>query len=457
MKKIVIAGSKSGVGKTSISLGLMKILIRRGKLVQPFKVGPDYIDPMYHRFITGEYSKNLDSYMLDDEQIKFVFKNASMNKDISLIEGVMGLYDGVGTSINKCSTSSISKILKAPVILVIDGKSMGASAAAMVLGYKLLDKDVDIVGVIVNNVNSERHYKILKESIEKYCAIEVLGYLPNNKDIELPSRHLGLLPNDEVNDLETRIERLADMMESYVDIDRIIELSESEMINSSFELNMFIEDPEVIELGRGKKVAMAYDKAFNFYYSDNIDLLEKIGVEIIRFSPLEDKKLPEADLIYFGGGFPEVFAKELENNIEMRNSIKKAHDKKIPIYAECGGLMYLGEYLVDIHGNKYEMVGALSGYSQMTDSLKRFGYCVAISKNDNLISYKGQEICGHEFHHSVFHSDMDTAFTFKKIDNDKVIDEWEGGYYVNNTLATYQHIHFYNNLSIVCYLLSNVK
>lgn len=457
MKKILIAGSYSGVGKTSISLGLMKALSKRGKKVQPFKVGPDYIDPMYHRFVTGEWSRNLDSYMLDDEQIKFVFKNSSEGKDISIIEGVMGLYDGIGTEINKHSTSQMSKILKSPVILVIDGKGIGASAGAMVLGYKQLDKDVEIVGVIANNVRTQRHYNIIKESIERFCGIEVLGYLPPDENVSVESRNLGLFPSNEIEDLERKVNTIADEMEKHIDIDRIIELSESENVTSSFELNMFSEDPEVRALAEGKTVAVAYDKAFNFYYPDNIDLFKEIGANIITFSPINDEEIPEADLLYMGGGFPEVFAEELEKNVSMRKSIKKAHDEGLAIYAECGGLMYLGDSLVDMDGKKHEMVGAISGYSEMKKGLRRFGYCIATAKEDNLISYKGQEMSGHEFHSSEFYSDLDTAFTMKKIVEDEVIDEWEGGYYVNNTLASYLHIHFYNNLSMVCYLLSNVK
>lgn len=457
MKKILIAGSYSGVGKTTISLGLMKALSKRGKKVQPFKVGPDYIDPMYHRFVTGEWSRNLDSYMLDDEQIKFVFKNSSEGKDISVIEGVMGLYDGIGTEINKHSTSQMSKILKSPVILVIDGKGMGASAGAMVLGYKQLDKDVEIVGVIANNVRTQRHYNIIKESIERFCGIEVLGYLPPDENVSVESRNLGLFPSNEIEDLERKVNTIADEMEKHIDIDRIIELSESENVTSSFELNMFSEDPEVRALAEGKTVAVAYDKAFNFYYPDNIDLFKEIGANIITFSPINDEEIPEADLLYMGGGFPEVFAEELEKNVSMRKSIKKAHDEGLAIYAECGGLMYLGDSLVDMDGKKHEMVGAISGYSEMKKGLRRFGYCIATAKEDNLISYKGQEMSGHEFHSSEFYSDLDTAFTMKKIVEDEVIDEWEGGYYVNNTLASYLHIHFYNNLSMVCYLLSNVK
>lgn len=456
MKKIVIAGTGSGVGKTTISLGIMKALVNRGKSVQPFKVGPDYIDPSYHKYVTGRPSRNLDSYMLDEDQVKYVYSQASKSTDISIIEGVMGLYDGLGIDINKHSTSQIAKTLKAPLILILDAKAMGASAAAMVLGYKQLDKNVDIVGVIANNVRTKRHYEIVKASIEKYCSLEVLGYLPPDDEISLESRQLGLVPSQEMENLDKKIDRIGQLVEEYVDVDRIIELSESEAVTSSFELSMFVEDPDVLDLARDKRMAVAYDKAFNFYYPSNIELLKSIGVQLKFFSPLEDESVPDADIIYIGGGFPEVFAGQLEANKSMRESLYRAYEANKPIYAECGGLMYLGEDLLDLEGNSFQMVGAIKGHSKMEKSLKRFGYCQATAKEDNLIAYKGQQICGHEFHHSSFHSDLDTAFDIEKIVNGQVIDRWEGGYFSKNTLASYLHIHFYNNLSLVCYLLSRV-
>lgn len=456
MKKIVIAGTGSGVGKTTISLGIMKALVNRGKSVQPFKVGPDYIDPSYHKYVTGRPSRNLDSYMLDEDQVKYVYRQASKSTDISIIEGVMGLYDGLGIDINKHSTSQIAKTLKAPLILVLDAKAMGASAAAMVLGYKQLDKNVDIVGVIANNVRTKRHYEIVKASIEKYCSLEVLGYLPPDDEISLESRQLGLVPSQEMENLDKKIDRIGQLVEEYVDVDRIIELSESEAVTSSFELSMFVEDPDVLDLARDKRMAVAYDKAFNFYYPSNIELLKSIGVQLKFFSPLEDESVPDADIIYIGGGFPEVFAGQLEANKSMRESLYRAYEANKPIYAECGGLMYLGEDLLDLEGNSFQMVGAIKGHSKMEKSLKRFGYCQATAKEDKLIAYKGQQICGHEFHHSSFHSDLDTAFDIEKIVNGQVIDRWEGGYFSKNTLASYLHIHFYNNLSLVCYLLSRV-
>lgn len=442
MKKILIAGTNSGVGKTTISLGIMQALTKRNLKVQPYKVGPDYIDPSYHTFITGRDSRNLDSYMLDDEKIKYIFKNASKDADISVIEGVMGLYDGFGIDLNSCTSSYTSKILKSPVILVINGKAMSSSAAAMVLGYKELDKEVNIKGVIVNNIKTKNHYELIKEAIEKYCNIEVLGYFPPNEKFKLDSRHLGLVPSVEIEALTEKFYDLGSEIEKYINIDRLIEISESKEIETSFELN---ELPKF----KNKSIAIAYDKAFNFYYKENLELLNQMNIEIKTFSPLYDEIVPKADCIYIGGGFPEVFAKELGINKKMRESIKKAHENNVPIYAECGGLMYLGEKLLDLDGNEYEMVGIFEGISKMTKSLKRFGYCDGIAKVDTVFSNKGDIIKGHEFHHSEFNSNEECSYKMVKKRGNKIVDEWYGGYSKGNTLATYLHTHFYNNLDSI--------
>ncbi|MEC3793789.1 cobyrinate a,c-diamide synthase, partial [Clostridioides difficile] len=288
MKKILIAGTNSGVGKTTISLGIMQALVKRNMKVQPYKVGPDYIDPSYHTFITGRHSRNLDSYMLDDEKIKYIVNKSSKDADISVIEGVMGLYDGFGIDLDNCTSSHTSKVLKSPVILVINGKSMAASSAAMVLGYKELDKDVNIKGVIVNNVKTNSHYQIIKSSIEKYCNVEVLGYFPPNNKFSLESRHLGLVPSVEMKSLREKFYTLADEIEHYIDIDRIIEISESDEFESDFDFQTLIENNKIKEHVNNKSIAIAYDKAFNFYYRENIELLEELGLEINYFSPLED-------------------------------------------------------------------------------------------------------------------------------------------------------------------------
>lgn len=448
MKKILIAGTSSGVGKTTISLGIMQALVKRNMKVQPYKVGPDYIDPSYHTFITGRHSRNLDSYMLDDEKIKYIVNKSSKDADISVIEGVMGLYDGFGIDLDNCTSSHTSKVLKSPVILVINGKSMAASSAAMVLGYKELDKDVNIKGVIVNNVKTSSHYQIIKSSIGKYCNVEVLGYFPPNNKFSLESRHLGLVPSVEMKSLREKFYTLADEIENYIDIDRIIEISESDEFKSDFDFQTLIENNKIKEHINNKSIAIAYDKAFNFYYRENIELLEELGLEINYFSPLEDTSVPNSDYIYIGGGFPEIFGKELEANESMRTSILEAHNNNIPIYAECGGLMYLGEKLLN-QEEEFNMVGIFSGISRMTSSLKRFGYCIGVAKENTLLSKKGESIKGHEFHHSIFESDEKCVYSMKKERDGNIVEEWDGGYSKGNTLATYLHTHFYNNLSCI--------
>ncbi|MEG1409499.1 MAG: cobyrinate a,c-diamide synthase [Terrisporobacter sp.] len=449
MKKIVIAGTNSGVGKTTISLGIMQALTKRNLKVQPYKVGPDYIDPSYHTFITNRYSRNLDSYMLDDEKIKYIVKNSSKDADISIVEGVMGLYDGYGINLDDCTSSYTSKLLKAPVILVIDAKAMAASAAAMVLGYKILDENVNIAGVITNNVRSESHYNTLKEAIETYTGIEVLGYFPPNKEFSLESRHLGLIPSVEMESLKVKFDNLADEIEKYINVDRIIEISETEEFDTDFNLQEFIDKHDC----KDKTIAIAYDKSFNFYYRENIELFEKLGMKIEYFSPIKDNEIPPCDYIYIGGGFPEIFAKELHDNESIRKSILQAHENNIPIYAECGGLMYLGEKLENQDNELFDMVGIFKGCSKMTPSLKRFGYSLGEAKEDTILAKKGEIIKGHEFHHSIFESDEICAYHMKKMKNEKVIDEWEGGYSKKNTLATYLHTHFYNNLDCIANLI----
>lgn len=447
MKKILIAGTHSGAGKTTITLGIMQALKKRGMKVQPFKVGPDYIDPSYHTHVTGVPSRNLDSYMLEDEKLKYLFNKASQNTDIAVTEGVMGLYDGKGIDINDCSSSYVSKLLKMPVILVVDAKAMGASAAAMVLGYKMIDPSVKICGVIANNVRTESHFKLVKEAIEKYCDTEVLGYFPPNEKFKLPSRHLGLVPSGEMDALEEKFNGLGEEIEKYIDIDRLLELSEGEEITATFE-----EVEALINTFRGKKMAVAYDKAFSFYYPDNLELLETLGVELCYFSPLEDEVLPSSDFIYIGGGFPELFAKGLEANHKIRLALREAGKKGIPIYAECGGLMYMGERLIDSAGTSYEMVGLLPGYSQMTESLKRFGYAQGIAQKNTILSVKGETLKGHEFHHSEFVTDLEPVYKMSKERGPQKI--WGGGYSTEHLLASYLHIHFYSNLNALERFLS---
>ncbi|WP_070000905.1 cobyrinate a,c-diamide synthase [Cellulosilyticum sp. I15G10I2] len=449
MKKLLIAGTNSGVGKTTLTLGIMKALKGKGLKVQPFKVGPDYIDTAYHTHITGSASRNLDGYMLQDDMLKYLFNKTSKDADVAIVEGVMGLYDGYGIDINCCSSSYISKLLKLPVILVIDAKAMAASGAAMVLGYKMLDPGVNLKGVIANNVKTPSHFKLVKDAVEKYTGVEVLGYFPPNPDFALPSRHLGLVPSQEMEELEEKLTHLGEEITKYIDIDRMLELCESEDVTTHFKPTL----PRI----KGKVLALAYDKAFNFYYEDNLELLEEIGLSIKKFSPLEDNELPVCDYIYIGGGFPEVFAKKLEQNKSMRSALKEAHHRGIPIYAECGGLMYLGERLKTLEGELFEMVGIFKGQSIMTKGLKRFGYCEGEAQLDTILSKVGTKIKGHEFHHSEFQTDEKEVYIMTKERDGKIVAQWSGGYSKGNTLATYLHLHFYSNLSALNHFLNDTE
>ncbi|MGB5823635.1 MAG: cobyrinate a,c-diamide synthase [Proteocatella sp.] len=451
MRKIMISATTSSTGKTTISCGLMRALKNRGMDVQPFKVGPDYIDTEYHARACGNKSRNLDEFMLPQDEIKYIFGKNSEDKDVSIVEGVMGLYDGYGASKDYCSSASISKLISCPVILVIDAKSMAASSAALVYGFKNIDLDVEIAGVIVNNVNTESHYNILKQSIEEYTGVPVLGRIPKDDDFGLSSRHLGLTPSFEVEELENKFDYVASRLEEYLDIDRILQISECNQNEYDKDKRRDIKGITKIKLG------LAYDKAFNFYYQDNLDLLEEMGVELVKFSPLYDEKLPECQGIYIGGGFPEVFAKELSYNESLLNEINEKSSQGMPIYAECGGLMYLGDQVEDLDGNFYHMTGIFEGVSKMQTKLQRFGYCSGKANENTVISKKGQIVKGHEFHYSTFESSMENAYEmYKKMSNGQE-KFWSGGFASGNTLGTYLHTHFCGDYDIAKNFIQNME
>lgn len=443
MNKILIAAASSGAGKTTVTLGIMHALKKRGLRVQPFKVGPDYIDTNYHQAITGVASINLDSFLIDDDaMLAALFQKHGETADISVIEGVMGLFDGLGIDRDNASTSFIAKCTKTPVILVVDGKAISTSAAAIVDGFNRFDPELKIAGVIINRVASENHFSLIKGAIECYTDVPVLGYLPKNAAVALPERHLGLVPQEEMTELEAKWELLGDLIAEHVDLERLLEISKSseDLVGESLDIAM----PDF----SGFQVAYALDAAFHFYYQDNLELIRSTGATLIPFSPLEDMEVPEADFIYIGGGFPEVFAERLAKNGTMRESILAAHEKGIPIYAECGGLMYLGSAL-EMDDTQYDMVGVFSGISKMTTRLRKFGYCTAEPLKDTLIGKKGTAIRGHEFHHSVFETTKTPCLKLSKKRDGEIVKEWQGGYQKGNTFASYLHIHFYQNPAIL--------
>lgn len=433
----ILAGTGSGCGKTTVTLGLLSLLKRRGMRVQPCKVGPDYLDTGWHAAVCGSASRNLDSFMLPEPVLNALFCEHMQQADVAVIEGVMGLYDGYGTDPNYCSTAAMAKQLGCPVILLVDGKAVSTSIAATVMGFQHFDPDLNIAGVIVNRVNSETHYQLLKTAIERYCSLPVLGYVPGVEGVALPERHLGLITARESVVNQQPWQDFADTLERTLDIDALLSLSQLTALPAG-------EWPALPDLqaGKGLTVAIADDEAFNFYYPDNIKLLERTGVTMTRFSPLHDSTLPECQMIWLGGGYPELHAAALAANTPMLAQMRAAHQRGVAIYAECGGLMYLGSTLEDASGEIHRMVDVIPGHSKMGKRLTRFGYCEAQAREQTLLAAAGEVLRGHEFHYSDFLPENPAVMACRKVRDGKTLQEWSGGWQVGNTFASYLHVHF---------------
>lgn len=428
--RIILAGTGSAVGKTTISTGIMKALSEKYN-VQPFKVGPDYIDPSYHTLATGNTSRNLDSFFMSQSQIRDSYNKAMENKDLAIIEGVRGLYEGIDSINDIGSTASVAKALDAPVILIINSRSLVKSAAALVIGFKELDKEVNIAGVILNKVKNKNHYLKTKRSIEEITNVEVIGGIERNDKITIDQRHLGLVPAVERENSINHINNWSEVIKQSIDLDRLVEImKEAPKINSNLE-------PIWNKLNKEKvKIGVAYDEVFNFYYKENIESLEANKAKIEYFSPLKEECLPDVDGIYIGGGYPELFSKELSNNKTMLKDIKDFHLADRPIFAECGGLMYL---MNSIHDDK--MSGIYPYKSILTDRVQALKYTITEVQEDNIISKKGEVINGHEFHYSkVLVDNLQNKLAFK-ITRGKGSYNNQDGFMSRNTLASYVHTH----------------
>lgn len=443
--RIIIAGSNSGAGKTTIAMGLMLALKRMGLKVQPFKAGPDYIDPSYHTQMAGSTSANLDSWLIPEKILLELFQRRAEKADISVIEGVMGLYDGFQDG-ETGSTSHIAKILKCPVILIINAGSLSRSAGAIALGYKNFDGKVNIAGVILNNIGSQNHYKNAKNSVEKNTDIPVLGFLPKDKNLKLPERHLGLIPSEENKLAENFKKTLLNYAKKYVDLNKIIRISKTagklkSPANSIFAQNKTRKDYGKIKLG------IAKDCAFNFYYDDNLYMLKSLGAKLYEFSPLESARLPEdLDGLYIGGGFPELFAERLSNNLKLKMEILKFAELGMPVYAECGGLMYLAEELFDFNGKGHKMTGVFDFSVKMGNKLQALGYAELNVMRDNLLSKKGEKIKCHFFHWS-YVDDIpgNNSFVYRTEKNGRTIYD---GIAEKNVFASYAHLHFGSDVNV---------
>ncbi len=445
--RLVISGTKSKVGKTMITVGLIRALINRGFKVQPYKVGPDFIDPGFHYFAAGRHSRNLDSFMLNKQALLESFCRNFKNADIAVIEGKTGLYDSSDAINEKGSVAEISKILKSPVILVVDSERLNRTIAAIVLGYKLFDPDVDLRGVILNKAGSERHRKRIKTAVEKLAKTRVFGIIPRTK-ISMPYRHLGLVTAYEREDLDKLLDELAGIIEKHVDVESLIKIA----YNAPH-----IEFPEISEdevLRKDVKIGVIRDEVFSFYYQDNIDELSKYA-DIIYLNSIKDKKLPDIDALYIGGGFPEVFAEQLEKNKKLREKIFEFCISGRPVYAECGGLMYLGKS-IEIDGEEYEMVGILPLKTTMHKRFQAQGYCVYKAVKSCIIARKNQTLIGHEFHYSKPELLGKAEFAFA-VKRGKGICDGKDGIMVENTLANYLHVHFLSDKSIVKRFINQTK
>lgn len=446
--QFMIAGTNSGSGKTTFTIGIMAALSKRGLRVQGFKAGPDYIDPMFHSKVTNRASQNLDTWMLGDEYLKYIYSKSIMGADVGIVEGVMGLFDGHGVDSNIGSSSDLAEKLDLPVMLVVDGRGKSRSLAAEIIGFKSFEKNTKIAGVLINRVSSDMHYEYMREIVESYTGLKCYGYLKKDNEFELKERHLGLVPAEEDSDLEDKLEILISKIEESIDLDSI--LNDFEKSNMEHEKIKNIDS--IKDIAKGKTIAIARDEAFNFYYEFNIDMIKLSGAKIEFFSPLKDKSLPDnIDGIYLGGGYPEVFASRLEANFSMRKSIKEALESGICGYAECGGLMYLTKSITDKQGDKYQMVGFLDRDSFMTERLQNFGYSEVTMKN-------GLQIKAHEFHHSKIIPELDenAFYEMKKYRKNRLFKTWNEGIVNKNVLASYAHLHFASNIKVLKWLLKKL-
>jgi cobyrinic acid a,c-diamide synthase len=444
VRALLVSGAASGVGKTTVALAIMAGLRRRGLAVQPFKCGPDFLDTGHHTRICGRKARNLDTWMLSEEANRCVLQNAAGGADVLVAEGMMGLFDGKSGNTETGSTAEIAKLLKLPVVLVVDAAKTARSIAAVVLGFEMFDPELRLAGVILNRVATERHYEMLRAAIETSCKTRILGWLPRDPAIAIPERHLGLQGAAEaaIED-DTAIDTLAALAEKYLDLDSL----------SNFQCGLNLTERGVAgikesPLAERVRIGVPSDHAFSFYYEDNLDLLREQGAEIVRLSPLHDRSLPAGlDALYLGGGYPELHAELLGGNRQMIEDVRAFAASGRPIYAECGGMIYLSESLKTTDGVTYAMAGVLPLTIQMTGKLVRFGYVTVEFAEDCLLGVKGTTVRGHSFHYSSIISRGDIATSYRLQYSMSGKEELEG-FQQGNVLASYVHLHLRANLKI---------
>ncbi len=432
LPRITISAPHRSSGKSTVTIGLSAALTGRGMKVQPFKKGPDFIDPMWHEAATGRESHNLDLFMMGSEVVLRSFQRHAAGADISIIEGNMGLFDGMDME-GSDSTAGLARLLKSPVILVIDCQGMTRGIAPLVKGFEDFEPGTDIAGVILNRVKGSRHEGKLRAAIERYCGAEVVGALPHDEGMGIAMRHLGLVPLKEDRGLYPAVEAMRKVLEENVDLDRVLKLADRAGTLDEVEVpSIYIPPPEV-------KIGVAMDSAFTFYYPENIEALRAAGAEIVPFSPINDKELPVVDALYIGGGFPEVHMEALEKNLSMRTAVRRVIEDGMPVYAECGGLMYLCRG-ISWQGVTCQMAGALPCDIKMSARPAGHGYVVLKPTGNGPWPVFGELIRAHEFHHSSVAGLEGAVFAFD-LARGKGIDGRHDGLAYKNVLAAYAHIH----------------
>ena len=429
--RLLFAAPQSGSGKTTVVCAVLRALLNRQLRVTAFKSGPDYIDPMFHSKVIGAKSRNLDLFLTGPENVKRLLAKNSKDSDVAILEGAMGFYDGMGKT-SEASAYDLARTVNAPVVLIINGKGAALSMAALIKGFKDFRSDSNVQGVILNNVK-KMTYLFYKDVIEKETGVKACGYFPHLPECNLESRHLGLVTAGEIGTLETIVARLAEQAEESLDLDGLLAIARSA-------LSLQFEPLDIKPLGN-VKIAVAQDKAFCFYYQDSLDLLSMMGAEIVPFSPLQDAKLPECDGVFLGGGYPELYAKQLSENAALLAELREKLAAGLPCYAECGGFMYLMEGYRD-NGTLYPWVGAVQGTCWMTDRLVRFGYVKMTANTDNVICKAGDSIHAHEFHYSDSDQNGD-SFTAQKAG--KTLS-WPAAQANGTLYAGYPHLHLWGNI-----------
>jgi cobyrinic acid a,c-diamide synthase len=434
MKRMLISAAHKSSGKTMVSIGLCAALSKRGHTVQPFKKGPDYIDPMWLSQAVGRACRNLDLYLMERDDIVDIFVGHSA--EVNLVEGNKGLYDGLALD-GSNSNAELAKLLDLPVFLVIDARGMTRGIAPLILGYQAFDRDIQIAGVILNNLGGSRHEAKLRAVVEHYTDVPVVGAIHHDNRLGIVERHLGLMPSNESHLAAAKIRQIGEAIEEQVDLDKLLALSQKEPFNVPRKASV-----TRLPCGDRVRIGIARDRAFGFYYADDLDALEAAGAELVSFDALRDTHLPDVDALYIGGGFPETCAAELEANTALRAQIRQAIVNGMPAYAECGGLMYLSRG-IEYQGRTYQMVGAIPGDVQMHD--KPIGRGYVHLKEDEAHPWPrpnapAKQIKAHEFHYSsLVNLPPDARFAYH-VERGYGINGERDGLIVNNLLASYTHL-----------------